>query len=173
MIHGHVPSEFKAGVITPVVKDYRKNLLNVDNYRPVIIISVLSKIFEMCIYRRIYGLLKLDGLQLRFVAEGGCDKSLFAVSSVVNCYLKRCSDVYLVTLDATAAFDRVNTFGLSTKLIDRNIPFEVVRVLLSWYTNSSACVKMQCLLADHITINSRVNRVVYCRQCSIAYMLMT
>ena len=45
MIHGHVSSEFKAGVITPVIKDYIKSLLNVDNYRPVTIISVLSKIF--------------------------------------------------------------------------------------------------------------------------------
>ena len=90
------------------------------------------------------------------MAEGGCDKSLFAVSNIVNYYLKRYSDVYLVTLDATVAFDRVNIFGLLTKLIDRNIPFEVVRVLLNWYTNNSACVKMQSLLTDHITINSGV-----------------
>ena len=87
-------------------------------------------------------MLNLDGLQLGFVAEGGCGKSFFIVSNVVNYYLKRYSDVYLVTLDATAAFDRVNTCGLLTKLIDRNIPFEAIRVLLSWYTNSSACVKM-------------------------------
>ena len=112
----------------------------------------------MCIYRRIHGLLKLDGLQLEFVAEGGCDNSLFAVSNVVNYCLQRCFDVDLVTLDATTVFDRVNTFGLLTKLIDRNIPFVVVTVLLSWYTNSSAFVKMQGLLTDHITINSGVKQ---------------
>ena len=61
MIHGHVPSKFKIGILSPVVKDYRKSLLNVDNYRPVTINSVLSKIFEMCIFRRIHGLLKLNG----------------------------------------------------------------------------------------------------------------
>ena len=52
--------------------------------------------------------------------------SLFTVSNVMNYYLKRFSDVYLVTLYATATFDRVNTNRLLTKLIDRNIPFEVV-----------------------------------------------
>ena len=86
------------------------------------------------------------------MAEDGSDKSLFTVSNVVNYYLIRCSDVYLVTLYATAAFDRVNTYGLLTKLNNRKILFEVVRVLLSWYTNSSACVKMQGLLTDYITI---------------------
>ena len=161
MVHGYFPSEFKAGVTTPVVKDYRKSLLNADNYGPVTIISVLSKFFEMCLSRRIYGLLNLDGVQLGFVAEGGCDKSLFTVSNVVNYYLKRCSDVYLVAMDATVAFGRVNTNELLTKLIDGNIPFKVVRALLNWYTNnwytnSSACEKMQGLLTDYITINSGV-----------------
>ena len=84
--------------------------------------------------------------------------SLFTVSNIVNYYLQRCSDVYLVTLDATAAFDRVNTYRLLTKIIDKNIPFEVVRVLLNWYINSSACVKMQGLLTDYISINSGVKQ---------------
>ena len=57
-----------------------------------------------------HGLLHLNGLQLEFVVEGGCDIILITVSYVVNYYLKRCSDVYLVTLDATAAFDRINTY---------------------------------------------------------------
>ena len=68
-------------------------------------------------------MLNLYGLQLGFLAEGGCNKSIFTVSNVVNYYLKRCSDVYLVTLNATDAFDRVNTYRLLTKLINRNISF--------------------------------------------------
>ena len=155
MIHGHVLSEFKVGVITLVVKDYRKSLLNVDNYRPVTIILMLCKIFEMCLCRRIHGLLNLYGWQLGFLAEGGCNKSIFTVSNVVNYYLKRCSDVYLVTLNATDAFDRVNTYGLLTKLIIETFRF---KILLSWYTNSSASIKMQGLLRDYITINSGVKQ---------------
>ena len=126
MTHGNVPSEFKTRVITPVVTNYRKSFLNVDKNRPVKIILMLSKIFEMYIYRRIHGLLNLDGLQLGFVTEVGCDKSLFTVSNVVNYCLKRYSDIHSVTLGATAAFDKVNTYRLLTKLIDRIIPFDVL-----------------------------------------------
>ena len=47
--HGHVPKDFKIGVIVPVVKDSRKSTADVNNYRPVTIISVRSKLFEMCL----------------------------------------------------------------------------------------------------------------------------
>ena len=77
--------------------------------------------FEMCIIRKINCLFDFGGLQLGFVKGGGCEKSLFIVSNVVNYFLKRCSDVYIMTLDATAAFDKVNVYGLLRKLLDRKL----------------------------------------------------
>jgi hypothetical protein len=50
------------------------------------------------------------GLQFGYVSEGGCEKSLFVLSTVVNHFLKKRSDVHVVTLDASSAFDKVNTF---------------------------------------------------------------
>ena len=157
MKHGHVPFEFKKGMI-PVTKDSRKKYNDIDNYRPITIISLLSKIFEMCIFVRINGIIKLNGLQMGFVKGGGCEKCLYVVSNVVNYFLKKLSDVYIVTLDATAAFDRVNIYGLLGKLIDKNVPYEVVRVLLSCYTNSKACVRLNGYLTDYIVINSGVKQ---------------
>ena len=37
--HGHVPDDSKHGVIIPVIKDNRKGPGDVDNYRPITIIS--------------------------------------------------------------------------------------------------------------------------------------
>lgn len=120
--HGHVPKEFKLGVIVPVIKDSKKDLSCVDNYRPVTIISVISKLFEMCIYKRINSQLKVKGMQFGFVRDGGCDKSIFAVQNTVNHFVKRKSNVFMVTLDASAAFDRINVYGLLSKLIDKGVP---------------------------------------------------
>ena len=92
--HGHVPNDFKHGVIIPVIKDNRKGPGDVDNYRPITIISVFSKLFEICLYNKINGCLNVSGLQLGFVKEGGCDKSLYTVSNVVNYFLKKSSDVF-------------------------------------------------------------------------------
>ena len=62
---------------------------------------------------------------------GGCDKSFFTVTKVVNYFLKKHTDVFIVTLDASAAFDKVNLYSLLTNLIDRDVSFDIVRVLLS------------------------------------------
>ena len=34
--------------------------------------------------------------------------------------------MYIVILDATAAFDRVNIYGLLSKLIDRGVAFDII-----------------------------------------------
>ena len=129
--HGHVPDDFKHGLIISVIEDNRKGPGVVDNYRPINIISVFSKLFEIYLYNKINGSLNVSGLQLGFVKEGGCDKSLYTVSNVVNYFLKKSFNVCIVTLDDSLAFDRVNIYGLITKVIKRNVSFEVIRTLLS------------------------------------------
>ena len=109
-------------------------------------------------YNKINFCLNVSGLQLGFVKEGGCDKSLYTVSNVVNYFLKKSSDVFIVTLDASSAFDKVNIYGLMTKLIKRNVPFDVIRTLLSWYTNSKSCVKLSGYYWEYIGINSGVKQ---------------
>ena len=59
---------------------------------------------------KVNGCLNVSGLQLGFrpIKEGGCGKSLYTVSNVVNYFLKKSSDVFIVTQDASSAFDKVN-----------------------------------------------------------------
>ena len=99
-------------------------------------------------------------MQLGFVKEGGCDKSLYSVSNVINYFLKKSSDVFIVILDASSAFNKVNIYGLMTKLIKRNVPFDVIRTLLSWYSNSrpKACVKLSGYYSEYISINRGVKQ---------------
>ena len=46
---GVVPHNFGVSVITPIVKNTSSSLHDVNNYRPVAIISVISKAFESLI----------------------------------------------------------------------------------------------------------------------------
>ena len=56
------------------------------------------------------------------------------------------------------SYDIDNDFKSFDILIDKNVPFEVVRVLLSCYTNSKACVRLNGYLTDYIVINSGVKQ---------------
>ena len=44
--HGFVPDNFGHSVTVPVVKDKMKDLCSADNYRPIALSPVISKIFE-------------------------------------------------------------------------------------------------------------------------------
>ena len=44
------------------------------------------------------------------------------------------------------------------KLIKRNVPFDIIRILLSWYTNSKACVKLSGYYSEYFSINIGVKQ---------------
>ena len=47
--------------------------LNITIIINITIISVFSKLFEICLYNKLNGCLNVSDLQLGFVKEGGCD----------------------------------------------------------------------------------------------------
>ena len=51
--HGHVPDDFKHDIIIPVIKDNRKGLGDVDNYRPrlLLYLFLLSYLKFACIIK--------------------------------------------------------------------------------------------------------------------------
>ena len=98
--------------------------------------------------------LKTDDMQYGYVKEWGCEKCIFAVTNVTNYFSKRKSDVFIITLDASSAFDKVNIYGLLTKLIDCVISYDIIRVSCSWYGKSRACVRLGGYLLDYIDIRS-------------------
>ena len=51
--HSYVPEAFGVGIIKPVLKDKSGDLSSLDNYRPITLSPVFSKLFELvliCIY---------------------------------------------------------------------------------------------------------------------------
>ena len=57
---GIVPSGFKIGLITPVYKSGPKN--DMDNYRPITLLLVCSKVFEQCICKQLSDFLESNNL---------------------------------------------------------------------------------------------------------------
>jgi len=46
LLHGYVSSSFGTGIVVPLVKDKSGDLSSVDNYRPITLSPIISKIFE-------------------------------------------------------------------------------------------------------------------------------
>ena len=92
--------------------------------------------------------------QFGFIEHGGCDKALFSVRAVVNYFLKHDSPIFMCSLDAEKAFDRVNHYGLLSILIDRGVPKALILLFYKWYSSMSFCVQWGgCLSTLHVILS--------------------
>ena len=55
-------------------------------------------------------------------------------------FIKRGSKTHCVSLDASKAFDKVLHNGLFVKMLNRDIPVSLVRILVFWYSDLSLAV---------------------------------
>jgi len=115
--HSYVPETFTTGIVTPIPKDRRGNLTSSSNYRPITISSVISKIFEYFLLDRCTNLLTSDSLQFAYKPKVGCQHAILALRRVIQHFNDRSSNVYIASLDASKAFDRINHSKLYSILI--------------------------------------------------------
>ena len=83
---------------------------DVNNFRPITIIPILSKLFESCLVNLYVPYLGTHYNQFGFVEYGGCDKALFAVKFVISYFLSYNLPVFVSSLDGEKAFDRINHY---------------------------------------------------------------
>jgi hypothetical protein len=156
--HSFVPDSFSTSVIVPVVKDKNGKCDSFDNYRPISLVTMFSKVFELCIANRLSSLLNVDELQFGFVSGKGCQKELFTLETVVNYFNCRGSPVYLASLDATKAFDRVNHYALFYKLMCLHIPVYLLNIIVDWHLKLSGYVLWNGMLSSSFCLKSGVRQ---------------
>jgi len=105
-----------------------------DNYRPVTLSPIVSKIFAYCVLHKFEAVFESDSLQFGFKKKKlSCSHALFALSQVTDYFVNRGSSVYIASLDASKAFDRVHHTKLFNKLLERGLSGRIIRVLIDWY----------------------------------------
>ena len=150
--HWHVPYRFILGLIVPIIQDKLKDVRDTNNYKPILIMAILSKLLETCVFARYKDKLGSSGLQFELFREKGCTFKLY---NVVNYYLEKSSNVCLVSLNAAEALDYLNTNELLNVLV-KWLLLVVIGVLLNWFGKSCAFVKVKGCLSDEFHIGSGV-----------------
>ena len=117
LLHSHVPTEFSNTILVPIIKDKKGNITDPDNYRPIAITTVASKIFENIILHYIKDCLYTSDNQFSYKANSSTDMAVFTLKPVIDHYITSSSPVYLCFLDASKAFDRVNYWCLFKKIV--------------------------------------------------------
>ena len=135
LIHSYVPKAFSDTVLVPIIKNKKGNIADIDNYRPIAITSVASKVFEKIILSRIQDSLYTNDNQFSYKVKHSTEMCISTLKSIVDYYISSSSPVYLCYIDASKAFDRINYWNLFHRLIDRNVPVILVRFFMAWYVS--------------------------------------
>ena len=152
--HHYVPMNLIKGMITPTVKDTLGDLSSSSNYRPVMSSSVLLRLFEYCLLKRITPYIELNDRQHGFRQNYSTVTACLTLKETVINYNKANSDVYACFIDVSKAFDTVNHNILMRKLLNCGVPEVYVNVINYWYKNQMVRVKhMSCLSDEWLICN--------------------
>lgn len=134
-INGVFPQELKISKITPIYKGGQKD--NMNNYRPISIISIFSKIIEKLIKRRMLKFIRkyieLDEYQYGFLKNSSTLSAAVDLVHFISRALDRGEIVTAVFVDLRKAFDVVSIDILLNKLQKmgfRGIIFDLIKSYL-------------------------------------------
>ena len=117
-----------------------------EDYRPISITPALSKIFERLVCNRLMKFVKgnhllPDGQFVYRKGLGSCDALLSMITVFQDC-LDKDSECVAVSLDFSAAFDRVNHKALLYKLQLIGIGGPFLKIIENFISSRVQCVKM-------------------------------
>jgi exonuclease III len=158
IIHGHLPAELMDTIIIPLLKDKQGDLSDVNNYRPLAITCIASKILEMVILKRSCDIFTTTHNQFGFKSKHATDMCIFMQKQVCEYYVTLGSPVYLCYLDASKAFDKVNHWHLFSKLMNRKLPYIIIRLLMKWYTTQSFIIQWEGILSTNFNVSNGVRQ---------------
>ncbi|KAK3518002.1 hypothetical protein QTP70_030316 [Hemibagrus guttatus] len=109
---GHVPTAFKKARVIPILKKPALDPSDISNYRPVSLLSFLSKILQCVVCNQLSDYLMQNNLhdpnQSAFKAAHSTETALLAVTETLHAARSAKLSSVLILLDLSAAFDTVN-----------------------------------------------------------------
>ena len=96
--------------------------------------------------------------QFGFKRKHSTDLCIYTVKSIIRYYNYYNSPVYTCFLDASKAFDRINHWTMFKKLILRDVPIIIVRVLCFWYRTQELCIQWGNMRSSFFNISNGVRQ---------------
>ena len=158
MIHGVLPDSMLSVVLVPVIKDKAGKVGSLDNYRPIALASILSKVMEMILLDKIIKYIDSSDNQFGFKPKHGTDLCIYALKEIVNKYRLQNSSVLMSFIDASRAFDCINHRKLFIKLSKKGVPGYIVRILAYWYANQTMSVKWGNSVSEPFGVSNGVRQ---------------
>lgn len=142
---GIFPEVLKLAKVTPIHK--KESKLDYLNYRPISLLSVISKIYEKLIYTRIYDYLTTNKLinpkQFGFRTKHSTNHATISITEQIKSMMDNNDVVCGIFIDLEKAFDTVNHKILVEKLNQYGLRGNVNKLIESYLSNRKQYVSIK------------------------------
>lgn len=155
---GYVPESWKTAEVIVIPKP-NKPMEKVDSYRPISLLSVVSKLFERAYLKRLLPILEerkiIPNHQFGFRASHSTIEQVHRVVSLIERTLENKEVCSMIFLDISAAFDKVWHLGLLFK-IRIFLPFNHYKLIKSYLENRKFRVRFNNCYSTYRRIKAGV-----------------
>lgn len=152
---GQFPNSLKNAAIIPVFK--KGDPHNIDNYRPISLLSIFSKIFEKLVYNRILNFLNVHNVltdsQHGFRPGFSTESSSVELIQHIHNEMDKKHQVVAVLFDLTRAFDTVDKIFVCNKISNMGLRGPINKWVESFLSNRKIIVKISEVQSDIQDIN--------------------
>ena len=139
MSGSQVPSDWKLGDVVLILKKPLNT--NINNYRPITLISCISKLLTRLLAKRLSEVIETEDIvgleQNGFRSSRSCSDNLFILHTAHEINKSRKILSHLLFVDLKEAYDRVDRDILLAKLRQLNFPTTFVNFLNNYYFQDS------------------------------------
>ena len=154
--HGIIPDEWRVANVVPVYKKGRKDC--VENYRPISLLPLVSKVLERCVLARVRVHLYhfISPAQHGFLPGRSCATQLLTVLNQIGEHLDTGKQTDVIYLDMSKAFDKVCHLLLLRKLKQCNVSGRLLDWFNAYLTNRRQRVTVSGATSTEVLVSSGV-----------------
>ena len=147
--YSYIPDNFMDVIIIPLVKNKCSDITSTDNYRPISLSNVISKLFEDVIIEKCKNFLLVNDNQFSFKEKLSTEMCVYTLKQILFEYRSNNTPLFACFLDIKKAFDRINNDRLIKILKERNIPDFILYIFKYWFYYQRFYTRWQGALSEY------------------------
>ena len=158
LVHGMSPESMLVGTMVPIPKGKRQVICSSDKFRAITLSSIFCKVLDWVILIRENEKLCSSELQFGFKAGVSATHCTMSLKETVDYFNFNKTNAYVLMLDASKAFDRVEYCKLFKLLLRKKVSPLIVRLLIRMYTNQCLQVRWGNIISEQFTATNGVKQ---------------